>query len=791
MEFVENMYEALNVDANVKNRFKFEWLSEKDCHGELYVNYIRKSKEPGVAFCVYCHDFLNYGTCGKQSFVLHAKRKKHTKFRTLNLSEKQAEGPETPTSSASAESVQPTIALADRKSNMEATILSFVSEHSLGFSMIPQLVDFVQEMNRDPDALSVLQMSRQSGTYKMTDGLAPALRQKLVHDLRQYKFSINLDVCSNNENKRVLTVLASYYSEEAERVIVQHYRSTEVKSATAESVYQAVTYTLEKDIIPLENLVSVLSDSRSDIEVVFRERIPHLLNIGGETCHDIHDIVKEFCGHFDSHLEDLHEDILVDMEYSPEFENYLMDICAALEINFEKLQQRQGDKCLSVYDCVLPFERMLSALSLLYWTWLPAGGNSPVSLYNELLPSDPGNRRLVQDIHTECRQLHLTTDSMKRKIRIAKKLLSERAKTYLLLNIYISFLKKFKVYVEVFQRNEPMVHKIFDRQQELLRWILQCFLKVEEVNKHKDHLKRVEVKDESLHLPDAKVYISVKAREFYNSIENKDEVKEELETLKKACVHTAECMQKKFCTNQVVKQLSALDPKACGYTATHVKLTGLVEQNFRQTMSMDERGDLEVEARMMQIDSKLPKFEENMRIDEWWTLVFHCREYPTLARIVKPCLSIFTYPQVEPASRQTEATSKVDTKTLGALHTIRFYLRTKDTPQRKAAADSAQARPKEKRSLSLKAFHRDDVLKDPVDAIVCRHMLKAHATYTTDKRKKVTKKLKHQRSLTGTKQRVVEGPSTGPANCTKRIKVEGQITTDTGKVVKVMPMDHR
>ena len=45
---------------------------------------------------------------------------------------------------------------------------------------------------------------RPYGTYKITDGLGPAVRRsRLVKDLQKYKFLINLDECSSNANTRI------------------------------------------------------------------------------------------------------------------------------------------------------------------------------------------------------------------------------------------------------------------------------------------------------------------------------------------------------------------------------------------------------------------------------------------------------------------------------------------------------------------------------------------------------------------------------------------------------------
>ena len=770
--FLETPVEVQEIDAEIRNKFKFEWLSVKDCNGDFFSDYIRKPKVPGQVFCVHCKYYINYGSGGKRCLASHAKSTKHVSMRNLKITNQklpssfqsrkdncEEQASTLPygvasnvfaTVSANITSTpnQPNVSSLDRRSNAEATLLSFVAEHNLPLTMIPALIDLAQELARDPGALSALKMSRPCGTYKMTDGLAPALKKKLIYDLQRYPFSINLDECTNNANKRILTILVSYYSEEEERVIVQHYASTELIFVNAESVFQTVTEAFEKDEIPMGNLVSSLSDSagymrgcKNGFETLLRIRAPHLLNIGGDTCHDVHNIVKHFCNHFGRHIESLLDDIHVDLKYSRDIEDYLRDMCSLKGVGFLKPRQRVPHRWLSVYDCALPIQQMFSALTLLYWAWFPEEQQTHelVTMYKSLLPESDNGKKLIKSIHTECRLKSLTAEGKERKKRIVRKLLSDRVKTQLLINMYISCLNKFKAYIETFQKKEPMVHKLSDKQDELMDWFFQCFLRSEEVKKYEKDLRKMNVKNTSLHLPLSKFYVGLNTNEVLTTLAKKDKVRVEfLEAMRIAYVSTAEYMQKKLCSSDVMKQMSALDPKVCGYTVTHVELLKMLLKHFPNALSKEEKAEYEREVRAMQVDRHLPKVEDDMRLDEWWTLIFRSEKYPCLSKIVKRCLSVFTSPQVEQSFSQmnemvTATTNRLETKTFSALQTVKYYLKSKQKPQKakgkKSAEGAGTSRLKEKDSVSLRIFHRENVRKDPVDSLICRHLQKAHLSY--------------------------------------------------------------
>ena len=104
-------------------------------------------------------------------------------------------------------------------------------------------------------------------------------------------------------------MLVSYYSEESEKVLIQHYLSSELVYVNATSVFRVVTEALERDGIPLINLISTLSDSAgymrgkdNGFETLLRSRVPDLLDIDGDACHHLHNSFTRNRSNFNSML---------------------------------------------------------------------------------------------------------------------------------------------------------------------------------------------------------------------------------------------------------------------------------------------------------------------------------------------------------------------------------------------------------------------------------------------------------------------------------------------------------
>ena len=144
-------------------------------------------------------------------------------------------------------------------------------------------------------------MDRTAATYKLKDGLSHHQNYSLIQKMKNYPFSINMDECTSNSNKKVFSILISYFDEEKGECVVEHYDSIECVIVNAQTLFTEISKLFSRDGISWNNLVSDLSDStnymrgkKSGLEILIREKVPHLLDIDGDICHHIHNSVKKF-----------------------------------------------------------------------------------------------------------------------------------------------------------------------------------------------------------------------------------------------------------------------------------------------------------------------------------------------------------------------------------------------------------------------------------------------------------------------------------------------------------------
>ena len=120
--------------------------------------------------------------------------------------------------------LQPVASRQDGKSHA-AFVVSFSAEHTLPFTMAPRVIRLAQELARDHKTLQSLSMDRTTASYKLREGLGETIHEKIVRDLQQVFFSMNVDECMSNAYENIFSIIVSYFSDELKRVVVHHYNS--------------------------------------------------------------------------------------------------------------------------------------------------------------------------------------------------------------------------------------------------------------------------------------------------------------------------------------------------------------------------------------------------------------------------------------------------------------------------------------------------------------------------------------------------------------------------------------
>ncbi|XP_064653112.1 uncharacterized protein LOC135503467 [Lineus longissimus] len=588
-----------------------------------------------------------------------------------------------------------------------------------------------------------------------------------IEKIRKEKFSMNMDESTSENLKKVMEVLVSFYDNTAESVVVEHLASLDISHSGAAPLFGDVCDLFQRHELPWNNLVSVLLDScnvmrgsKSGLETRLRQgRAPHLLDIDGDSCHHVNNCAKVFCKPFEGYVEKLHSDIHTDFKWSQDLVDILKEICLVLGIKFTMPERFVNHRWLSCYDVSLGNIRLFDCYRLMYYGFLSKAdmvtySNVLDEIFTKYEVSDTA-RKQIRKLHGVLGAKNMTKEGTDRKKRIVEKVIFKERLTLLILNFYISALAMLKEYVCLFQLKEPMLHKIHDQQEALVRKFLSCFCKPETVSSLslKDILK-LDFSRTDLYLPRKEMYIGHAQSivdKFQRIRKNDKDVVSFFQAVETAYSTCATYMVKKLPINSVtLKTLSAVDPLARGHSNTlrfMKKLPALFP-----TVDIDEN-IFTLELHQYQVDLSLPNAVDPagtaVRLDKWWSQVFKSENYPELTKVMKAVLSIFHGPAVESAFNVMgdiidERKCRTNIATYESIQTVKYKLR--------SSGKSA-----------IQYFHRPDKLHSPVNGRICKGVRHAYGRYKAEldgqakMRKAMQKKLDVQKKkvLSKTKAKIL------------------------------------
>lgn len=615
--------------------------------------------------------------------------------------------------------------------------------------MSPVLIELGKILASDKKALNHLSMARTTASYKMRLGLAKTFIQQTTKNLRERKFSLNIDEATSSNVKRVLSILASYFCPEANKVVIEHLSSVCVTRVNAQTLFDEIVKLFDQLNIPWSNLMSILMDScnvmrgpKSGLEMRVREKAPHLLDIDGDSCHHIHNASKKFCKPFEKYIENFFTDIYTDFRWSSDQRESLEEICMILGIKYTSITNMINHRWLSCYDAALNNLRMLDAFVLFYYAFLNDSDktiyfSSLCKIYLQKNVSSESKAK-IKNIQNYLAQKKLTLDGRERKRRIIQKIFYQIRKTKLILHFYTAALPLLKQYVCLFQTKEPLIHQLYDKQEQLYLNFLSCFIKQEFIHdRSMKELSELDISLEENHLEKHKMFLGASTEKLIIGKINHDDVQSFLEQVKDAYIQCGKYLQKILpLKNPLIKCLSAIDPQARGHSITLNRLKRLPTL-VKNILSEEEEEEYSREVHIYQVDKTLPSYcsesGENMRIDEWWAKLLKLNKFPFLTKMVLALLSCFHGPQVESSFSMMgnildKESGNMKIETFSAIQTVKYKLQS----QQKSA---------------LQFFKKNNPLNDPVDKYLNNNMKSSYSEYKKEIQEKEEERERKRKEL--------------------------------------------
>ena len=230
---------------------------------------------------------------------------------------------------------------------------------------------------------------------------------------------------------------------------------------------------------------AVMRGPKCGVEVRLREKAPQLLDIDGDSCHHIHNAVRQLCKPFDYHVEGLLGDLHNDFKWSSDLRERLEEICFFLGVKYTAPERFVSHHWLSCYDVGISTSRTMDAYPVFYYGLLNKENKSVylatvMQIYHKLEVS-PEVRENIRNIHQKLQEKRktLSKDGIDWKMRIVKKLFFLRPQTTSTLQFYLAVLPVFKHYILIFEMKEPKIHKLYDKQADIITEFFSYFIRPE------------------------------------------------------------------------------------------------------------------------------------------------------------------------------------------------------------------------------------------------------------------------------------------------------------------------
>ncbi|XP_067214564.1 zinc finger protein 862-like isoform X3 [Linepithema humile] len=254
----------------------------------------------------------------------------------------------------------------------ELKLCMFLSEHNLPFRILQHLPKLIQSVCPDSNIAKEIKCSRTKGTQILKEHVAPCSMMEICNILKTTKFSLIIDETTDISVIKSLAVVVRYF--DTIKLIIRDRFLTllEVKSCTAEDLYNSIAFFLETNGIPFENMIGFAADNcavmmgdSNGVQARFKKKIPNLFVLGC-VCHSMHLCSSAVCLKLPSAMEDLARDIYSYFKNSSKRLNEFVELQTFLHLKPHKILKVSQTRWLSIEAVVNRILEQWTAIELFF-----------------------------------------------------------------------------------------------------------------------------------------------------------------------------------------------------------------------------------------------------------------------------------------------------------------------------------------------------------------------------------------------------------------------------------------
>lgn len=243
----------------------------------------------------------------------------------------------------------------------EIKLASFFAEHNIAFDTVDHLVSLLKDISIEPEIVRDVSLGRLKCTQIVKNIIAKRETEKIIEILKTHKFSILVDESTDITNTKFMCVLVQYVSPNNKKVKIQllELLSLDAANCTAKNIFKTFKTFLEKNQIPIKNIVGMASDNASvmigcnnSFYSHLKVEVPSLIMLNC-ICHSSAIIASKACEKLPSLCEHLIRGVATYISDSAKRSAILEEFQNFCHVERKKILKLSSTRWLCLHKCVV------------------------------------------------------------------------------------------------------------------------------------------------------------------------------------------------------------------------------------------------------------------------------------------------------------------------------------------------------------------------------------------------------------------------------------------------------
>ena len=600
---------------NNDTKFQEKWYKCMDPNLMLYETWLKKCDDQ-TAWCDFCQIKFKVNKMGKSAIKQHAIGGKHIQKSVPDTEQNQQNHQIEELEHEEITNIDDSI------SKAEILWSLLCAEHDLSFLVNDHISKMFPRMFSDSATASGYKSCRTKTRYTITHGTYETFKTQLDMKLKENLFSLEIDESNKIYGKKFFVMLVKFFDSEVNKVINRFWELKVTNKCDSPALVKAITDAFADHDVPYSNLIQIMSDSpnlmRGKYEGVVtrmtQDYAPHIVDLGGCSLHHVNNAIKNatYKLHKAEYVEEFLQDLSSFFSFHVEFAEEFSQIQEELHIPKHRLIKYVVVRFLSIYSSLKRVLEQYDAIKLLFQVKIP--------------------------------KYHTKVANQARVIRINQRLKDNM--TLPTLEFLSFFLESFQKYEKLFQRSDPTLHLLYNKQVDLYRNTLISFCNFEMIAKlgSDSELVKFDYKNKKNQLENSKITIGTKATKLTKKI-SEDDKKVFFFGIREFLVKVVDGLLKDLSLqNQTMADLRCLAPsnRSVTYERAIIRLAKKLPPNVRLTAT--EIDNLPLEWKYLVLEKI--SWDKYDSLILHWGKIFQMRDevgdfkFPLITKIVKFCLSL-------------------------------------------------------------------------------------------------------------------------------------------------------